>query len=400
MNPFKETVNRIFGQKNEPDKKETKKRITSQIDITVPEDRVKMEMNTLKTAVEEAIYPGRPDRRNLIAIYNNSVTDPHVFAQMEVGRSKLLSEPFVINKGDTESPELTAMFKAPWFEDWLSLCFEALMWGYTLVEAGPRIDGVWQSFKVFPRRHVEPFSRNILIRPGDPSGIPYGDKPETLFLIEIGEPEDLGLLKIISREVIWKNFSRTDWSQASEKFGMPFLWLKTGTEDKQELDRLEALCRNFASNGYMITNLEDGVEIVETAKSDVYQIYLENAKFCDEQISKCINGQTGTSDEKAFVGSAEVHERILDDFHHARLRYASNLTNYSLFPFLKYHGYQLEGAVFRFPGLDIKASLPEEPDQGQQPGVQTAAGQGGAGIKKKPSSGLRYPSWVINMPGN
>jgi len=400
MNPFRKTLNQILGQKNEPARKETRKRIISQIDTTVPEDRVKMEMNTLKTAVEIAIYPGWPDRRDLIAIYNNSVTDPHVFAQMQVAKSKLLSEPFVVNKGDTENPELTAMFKAPWFEDWLALCFDALMWGYTLVEAGPRIDGVWESFKAFPRRHVEPFSRHILIRPGDRLGIPYGDKPEALFLIEIGEPEDLGLLKIISREVIWKSFSRTDWSQASEKFGMPFLWLKTGTEDKQELDRLEALCRNFASNGYMITNLEDGVEVVETAKSDVHKIYLENAKFCDEQISKCINGQTGTSDEKSFVGSAEVHERILDDFHHARMRYASNLTNYSLFPFLKYYGYQLDGTAFRFPALDVKASVPEEPEPPQKPGEPAPAGQGGAGLKKKPGAQLRLPSWVINMPGN
>jgi phage gp29-like protein len=174
---------------------------------------------------------------------------------------------------------------------------------------------------------------------------------------------------------------------------MPFIWLKTGTEDKQELDRLEALCRNFASNGYMITNLEDGVEIVETAKSDVHKIYQENAKFCDEQISKCINGQTGTSDEKAFVGSAEVHERILDDFHHARLRYASNLTNYSLFPFLQYHGYQLEGTVFRFPGLDVKAEEPAEPEQ--DPSLETPPAPGAE--KKKPQAKLKLPSWVLDM---
>jgi phage gp29-like protein len=394
MNPLRKAYISVFGQKNEPSKKEARKRVTAQLDTSVAEDRVKMEMDNLRTAIDNAIDPSNPDRRDLIAIYKNSETDPHVFSQCQVAKSKLLAEPFMVSKGDTESPELTAMLKAPWFEDWLSITLDALMWGHTVVEAGPRNEmGIWDCFRTFPRRHVLPYSKQIILRPGDQSGIPYGDKPAALYLIEIGRPEDLGLLRIISREVIWKNFARTDWSQASEKFGMPFIWLKTGTEDKEELDRLEAMCRNFASNGYMITNLDDSVEIVETAKSDVHRIYQENAKLCDEQISKCINGQTGTSDEKAFVGSAEVHERILDDFHHARLRYASNLTNYSLFPFLQYHGYQLEGAVFRFPRLDIKAEEPEEP--GQDPSLETPPAPGTE--KKKPQAKLKLPSWVFVM---
>lgn len=395
MNPLTKAYQSVFGQKKEPPRKDQRKRIVTQLDTSVAEDRVKMEMNTLKTAIESAIDPSNPDRRDLIAIYKNAETDPHVFSQCQVAKSKLLAEPFSVNKGDSESPELTAMLKAPWFEDWLSITFDALMWGYTLVEAGPKNEmGVWESFNVFPRRHVLPYSKEIALRPGDQSGISYADKPFALYLIEIGRPEDLGLLRIISREVIWKNFSRTDWSQASEKFGMPFIWLKTGTEDKEELDRLETLCRNFASNGYMITNLDDSVEIVETAKSDVHRIYHENARFCDEQISKCINGQTGTSDEKAFVGSAEVHERILDDFHHARLRYASNLTNYTLFPFLQHHGYPFEPGSFRFPQLDSMTALPDKPetDPGTEPGPAPEPPE-----KKKPQAQLRLPSWVFDM---
>lgn len=405
MNTLQRAVQRIIGLSESPAEKKQKKRVTGTIDKTVPEDRVKMEMNTLNSAVESALYPMRPDRRELIAIYRKSETDPHVLSQCEIAKSKLCGEPFIISRGGAEDADLTAFFKAPWFEQFIKTCFDAIMWGYTLVEFGPLNNGTWSYVKTFPRRHVEPFSRNILIRPGDISGIPYGDKPEALYLFEISEPEDIGLLQVISREVIWKNFARTDWSQASEKFGMPLLYVKTATDNKDELDRIEALCRNFASNGYIIADMEDDVSILETAKSDIFRIYQENARFCDEQISKCINGQTSTSDQKAFTGSAEVHERILADFHMARLRYVSNLVNYSLFPFLQYHGYNTFFCTLSFPGLDTKPqAAPAEPDPDTPPAPQPVpetpppAGQGGADVKKKqPLAGLKLPSWVLNM---
>ena len=158
---------------------------------------------------------------------------------------------------------------------------------------------------------------------------------------------------------------------------------------------LESLCRNFGTNGYIITDVDDQVQILETAKSDIYKIYEMNARFCDEQISKCINGQTGSSDEKSFVGSAEVHERILDDLHLARLRNVSNIVNYSLFPFLQYHGYDLEGCTFRFPVLDVRPQeTPAVPDPDPDPVVAVAS----MGEKKKRSLPLTLPGWVITMP--
>jgi phage gp29-like protein len=395
MNRFKKAYIALTGSKNEPVKQGSKKRMTSQLDTTVPEDRIKMEMDNLINAVENAIYPGRPDRRELLTIYANTEDDAHVISQVEIAKSKLLAEPFIITRNGTEDETLTEMFRASWFEDWLTLIIDSLNWGYTLVEAGPIVNGVWSNFSAFPRRHVEPFKKQILVRPSDIVGIPYGDNPAALFLLEIGTAKDLGRYKTVAREVIWKNFSRSDWSQASEKFGMPFLYFQTATEDKEELDRIEALCRNFASNGYVIGHTEDKITIEQATNSDFYKIYLENAQFCDQQISKCINGQTGTSDEKAFVGSAEVHERILDDFSERRLRKASNLTNHTLFPFLSYHGWQLDGVQFRYPVLDKKAQKEKtdfkaDPDFNADPEPDPS--------KKKAQSAMAIPDWVINMP--
>lgn len=394
MNRFQRAIEAFRAKEIIPASK--KKRMTSQLDTTTPDDRVKMEMDQLITAVESAVYPSRPDRRDLLVIYANTDDDAHVISQVEIAKSKLIAEPFTIMRNGVEDKDLMERFRASWFEDWLEIIIDSLNWGYTLVEAGPVVNNNWSNFRVFPRRHVEPFKKHILLRPGDVEGIPYGDNPSSLYLLEIGNAKDLGKYKTVAREVIWKNFSRTDWSQASEKFGMPFLYYQTGTEDAEELDRIESLCRNFSSNGYVIGHIDDKITITQATNSDFYKIYQENATFCDQQISKCINGQTGTSDEKSFVGAAEVHERILDDFTERRLRKASNLTNNVLLPFLAYHGWPVDGVQFRYPSLDKKAQKLNgntDPDPNKDPDVDPATGQ-----KKKSRANLRLPSWVLNMP--
>ena len=69
-----------------------------------------------------------------------------------------------------------------------------------------------------------------------------------------------------------------------------------------------------------------------------------------------MNGQTGTSDEKSFVGSAEVHERVLDKFTEARLKRVQDIVNYKLLPFLQYHGYPItDKTSFCFSALKRKA---------------------------------------------
>jgi len=92
-----------------------------------------------------------------------------------------------------------------------------------------------------------------------------------------------------------------------------------------------------------------------------------------------MNGQTGTSDEKAFVGSAEVHERILDDWHHSRLRRYANIINYKLIPFLVYHGYPLEGLTGTFKEL-MAVETPGGNEQGPD-------ADGGQNPKKKVKPG-------------
>ncbi len=354
------------------------KRLSGEVNRPQP-DRVKMQMATLRQAVENARDINNPSWLDLYEIYRNTMTDAHVRSQYDVAVNKLQASPFVITRDDNDNDELSKLFMRPWFSQFVKHFFDYDMWGYTVVEFGQKDeDGEWEGCSVFSRKNIYPHNRNVLINETDTSGIPYGDNPWKFFLVEIGEPDDLGLLELVSREVIWKAFARRDWSELSEKWGKPHLVIKTDAEG-EELNKRERAARNFANNAYFITDSEDEIDTLESKSGPTgYQIFEKNIRLIDEQISKLMNGQTGTSEEKAFVGSAEVHERILNDYHAARLRRLSNYVNYELIPFLIWHGYPLQaGDKIRFTELDPKQgeknTNPEDPEYTPPEGGEEAA---------------------------
>jgi len=344
----------------------TKKTRPSVSVVKTPIDRIAMQMDTLKSAVDAAIDIYNPDRRDLIGIYENVSKDSHVISQLEQAYNKVVSQPFMLSKNGTDDEEATKLLKKEWFEDFQKYCIEPEFWGYTLIEFGLIDDkGEFTECDVFSRRNVLPFNYSICFDANSPqgAGVVYEvaddkggskDLKQQLFLIELGKADKLGKFETLAREVIWKNFANTDWSQGSEKFGMPLLDIATDTDDANELNRIETMARNFSNNGYVIRGTADQVNIIQAVGRDFYKIYQEKITGCNEEISKCINGATGTTDQKAFVGTAEVHERTTAEFHHSRMRKITNVVNGKLIPFLTFHGYPLDGAEFRYTAFDNK----------------------------------------------
>jgi hypothetical protein len=204
--------------------------------------------------------------------------------------------------------------------------------------------------------------------------IPYGDIMQQMDLLEFGEKYDYGCLLEAAYNVIFKFYSRSDWSRASEKFGMPILNIAADTNNDTELDRLETAAANFGTDGYIITQKGDIATILERQASKVHEIWLESIKYGDEQISKIINGQTGSSDPKAFVGAANVQERTMEDFTLARLQAIVDEMNEKVIPYLRLKGFPIaENLYFDYPSLirerkkKIEGPVLNSPEHGSDP---------------------------------
>lgn len=316
------------------------------------QSKVALQMRNLEAAIASAENPMQPSRITLYAIYKEIARDGQLLSQMRTTRNKLRAAAFLlVDAKGVEQKEAVKLLEKPWFSRYVSMWSDTQFWGHSLLEFDIDSDGSFLDVELVPREHVHPWSGEVVINTTDTKGLPYREPPFTQTLVEIGHSDDLGLLLIAAKEVIWKNYSRTDWSRYSEKFGMPLLAIKASQRDEKELDALEEMAANFGSNGYVILDDEDDIQFVETSKTDAYQVYKEMCQYCDSQISKIISGQTGTSDEKSFVGSAEVHERIMEDYLLALLRDLQDDVNYKLLPWAAQYQPKLAGLTIKYKDL-------------------------------------------------
>lgn len=386
-------INAVKGTSGKK-KKRTSSRLTRQ-----PVDRVKMEIKTLTDAVELALDPVNSDRIDLLTIYENSWKDSQVISEREKAEAYLITEPYLIQTEGKLSEEKTNLLKRPWFNKYLTIAMFSEFWEYTLAEFQEQdANGEFTDVKVFPRKHVRPFEELIVMVPSDREGICYSGIEKDLFLIPLGDPYNVGKLESISREVIWKNFARSDWSEYNERYGKPFVDYAIDTDNEAEIQERVDMAANFGSNGYMVHDIEEKVTISQNATRASSENFKDLALFCDDQIAKLMNGQTGTSDEKSFVGSAEVHERVLETFNEARLTRIQDNINYYLLPFLAYHGYPFtEKDKFIYPVLEEarlrkgrisseEKGKPEKPKHPDDPNEEPEEPDASASGKKK-----RYP---------
>lgn len=103
------------------------------------------------------------------------------------------------------------------------------------------------------------------------------------------------------------------------------------------------MLKHLTVGAYGLFKTDDVIEVIESGKSDAYQVFDKMIDRCNTEISKLILGQTGTTDEKAFVGSAEVHERILKSLCDADLQEIYTINNTQLLPLMSNLGFGLEG---------------------------------------------------------
>lgn len=368
-NPFGSVKNA-----NQPETQKKKKRIYSQIKRQRAY-RTELEMDKLGQAIDSARDPERPNRDDLLSIYNQIKKDRHLKSQVETAINEIQQSEYTIRVDGNDDDELKDLFDREWMDDFIQYAAEAEFWGHSLIEL-PEVNEAqeFDACYLIDRENVEPLMGNIILDKQSNILLPYKDTLDELNLIEIEGKEDLGIFEYAAEEVILKKYARTDWSQSSERYGMPFLDYATDTEDIKELDRIEEMCSNFAANGYIVRGKDDVVEIKQAQSGDFYKIYMEAITFSNQENSKLVNGQTATADTQAFVGTAEVHERIMGVFTRARLRRIQNHVNGKLIPAMVRNGYinaeKLTNAKFQYTALLKREQVddttePANPEPGQ-----------------------------------
>lgn len=341
------------------------KDITKFVTMPVQIVRQRNDMRNYKDAVSFAENIQYPQRYNLYQIYINAINDNHLSAAIQQRKNITLCKKFnVVGKDGKINEEKSKLLQKRWFREYLDLALDSIFWGHSLVMFGDLIvsSEEFESVELVPRQYVKP-EFNIVVKDwGDITGQSYLSDGFENWNLGIGKPRDLGLLLKASPLILWKNSAFGAWAEYQDKFGTPFRYVKTNVRDAETKKNAEAMMNNWGVSPWAVFDKDDVIEMLETAKQDAHQVFDAMITRVNSEISKLIVGQTATMDEKSFVGSAEVQERILEAIAESDEYLVSGWNNYQLVPLLAKHGIlelgdRIEAEEAEAMAVDEKAKL-------------------------------------------
>ena len=254
--------------------------------------------------------------------------DPHLFSQLQTRKNAVTGLDFeVIPFSDDESDKQIAEFVKEQidsfenFEDVFMDLLDAIGKGISVSEIIWGYDEGFTIVKDIKWRHPKRFLWNNddifkVTTKEHPTGT---ELPMNKFIVHrykarSGHPARAGVLRVIAWMYLFKNYDLKDWVSFCEVFGMP-LRLGKYNPSASEADK-EALMRALVQIGTDAAGIiPDGTEIEfkESNKSTSINVYESLARYCDEQISKAVLGQTLTSDSGGSHAQSKTHNEVRHD---------------------------------------------------------------------------------------
>ena len=256
--------------------------------------------------------------------------DPHLFSQLQTRKNAVTGLDYEVIPFDSDDPrdkEIAEFVEAQiggieGFEDVMLDLLDAIGKGFAVSEIMWSYDEGHVVVGDIRSRHQKRFfwdtvDDSFKVRTQDaPEGILL---PKNKFIVHkykarSGHPSRAGVLRVVSWMYLFKNYTLKDWVAFCEVFGMPLRLGKyqpgASEEDKRAL--MQALVAIGADAAGIFP---DGttIEFVNTEKTSSTDLYERLARYCDEQVSKAILGQTLTSDSG---GGSYAQSKTHNDVRH------------------------------------------------------------------------------------
>jgi hypothetical protein len=313
-----------------------------------------------QAATQQAESLIMPNNTELVRVYKSIDVDLHLFALMQTIRIKVIANNFFIYNADGEvNQEATDLFKKKWFRKTVKHIVDSEFYGFSLIQLLDIKDGIFSDAELVPREYVIQQRQGVKTSLTNTSELIPFNAPEYLnWVIPVGEPDNLGLLHKAAPLVIKKKEVISAWSESAEIFGMPLRVGRTNINDPVKRANMEDMLDNIGAAGWAVIHEDDVVEFVETSKTDFYKIYQEFIQTTNSELSKGFLLQTGTTDEKAFSGSAGVHENLLKSLIEAYIVLVEETVNEAIIPACQRLGLIPVGCYFQSDN-EQKLSLEE-----------------------------------------
>lgn len=211
------------------------------------------------------------------------------------------------------------------------------------------------------RQDQETLSQILLISDDAPSG-----EPLTPYKFIVHKPRSKsgsiwrnGLARLVAVMYMLKSFTVRDWWAFAEVFGIPVRVGKYGPNATDtDIQTLVTAISRIASDAGAVIPESMKIDFVESANAKGGDILFEKmARWCDEQVSKAVLGQTMTADDGSSQSQANVHNEVRQDIAKWDARQLeSTINEYLVKPFIILNW----GVQERYPKVRIQIPEPED----------------------------------------
>lgn len=257
--------------------------------------------------------------------------DPHLYSQMQTRKLAVTSLDWEVQPAsDDEFDKAVADFVREQLEgmedlnDTLTDLLDAIGKGISILELSWAIDedgrNVIDGIEYVHQKKLtwDSVTDEMLVCTKEyPAGISL---PENKFVVHrykarSGHESKAGVLRVIAWMYLFKNYDVKDWVSFCEIFGMPLRLGKydasASEADKRQL--MEAIL-SLGTDAAGIVPTTTMIDFIESQKTTSVEIYEKLARYCDEQISKAVLGQTLTSDSGGgSYAQSKTHNEVRHD---------------------------------------------------------------------------------------
>lgn len=314
----------------------------------------KKDIGMWRQAWQQAIDVENPNRVRLLSIYTDTDADLHLTGAVSQRTGYVKSRSFkLVDKLGNENKEALDIFDSEWFEHLVDYTLESVYWGHSLIELGDVImlpDGkpAYENVSLVPRQHVIPEFGRVITEQGQDwrKGISYREAPFTSTLIEVGKPSNLGLFLKASPQAIAKRNALGFWDTFGETFGIPMRVGRTSSRDNDDIQRMESMMQNMASELWAI--FPDGMdfEIIANSQGDSFNVYDRRIDRANSEMSKLVIGQTMTIEDGSSLSQSETHLEVFKNLVDQDCTLIRNMVNNQLLPRMAAQGFPVTGLRF------------------------------------------------------
>jgi hypothetical protein len=311
-----------------------------------------------------------PDWTEYIRVLDDVMIDGHISGIIQTIKDKIQAKEFeIVNAaGEPDEDKIKDLFDQEWFYRFMEFFIESLFYPFSLVQLGNLNQfNRFDEMELIPRENVIPqfnwIKKYSYITTIDKTAGWAWNSPELdnyfIFMSSRIIPGNnklsvhhLGMLDKAAYHGLGKKHMLTYWWRYGEMYGLPFRHGQTDIRDNIRRKNLEDTFKNAGNNQWVITDKEDTIMLVESKQTGSRNIFLELMNYSNQEISEAFIGNKSVTDEKSFVGSAEVGERIFEERQKSILRKFKNIVNNALIPRMIFYGLPVEGYWMRWRNED------------------------------------------------